>query len=142
MDELDGDVLGIRAPSAIAERDELAASSEPGRHRGGRTADRLRTFDEGQARFAAAGKGISNGAGCDWSGLRSANALHGCTPKPRAGENSIGHTDWTWPSCPLSEAKEVPRHGSNQTGPLARTYDGRSRRQRQRDGSNDRGIST
>jgi len=55
-------VLGIRAPSAIAKRDELAARTEPGRHVGGRGADRLGTLDQGQTGFAAAGKSIGNGA--------------------------------------------------------------------------------
>ena len=94
MDELDGDVLGIRAPSAIAERDELATRTEPGRHVGRRGADRLGTLDQGQTGFAAAGKGISNGA-CSCSGPRAADALHGCTPKPTRQENNIGHTAWT-----------------------------------------------
>ena len=62
MDELDGDVLGIRAPSAIAERDEPAARTEPGRHVSGRGGDRLGALDQGQTGFAAAGKGIGDGA--------------------------------------------------------------------------------
>src|SRR5262249_19336366 len=48
VDELDGDVLGIRAPTAIAERDEPATRTEPARHVGGRGADRLGTLDQGQ----------------------------------------------------------------------------------------------
>ena len=61
VNEFDGDVLGIRAPSAVAKRDQLAAFAEPGRHGGAGTSYRIGALHEGQASFATAGKGIGNG---------------------------------------------------------------------------------
>src|SRR5215831_19853903 len=68
-------------PSSVAECDELAAPTEPGRHGGRRAADRF-GIGRGQAAFAAAGKGLGNGAGSDWFGLRPDEAPHGCTLHP------------------------------------------------------------
>src|SRR6266498_523382 len=75
VDEVDGDVLGIRAPSAVAERDQLAASTEPGGHGGAGATHRIGTLHQRQASFATAGKGIGYGAGYDWSGLPSADTF-------------------------------------------------------------------
>ena len=91
VNEFDGDVLGIRAPSAVAERDQLAALAEPGRHGGAGTTDRIGALHEGQASFATAGKGIGYGPENDWSGPRGTDTSHGCTPKRRAQRRTIGH---------------------------------------------------
>jgi|SRR5215831_6666410 len=66
-------------PSIVAECDELAAPTERGRHGGRLAADRFGMLGQGQAAFAAAGKGLGNGAGSDWFGLRPDEAPHGCT---------------------------------------------------------------
>jgi hypothetical protein len=108
MNEFDGDVLGIRAPSAVAERDQLAAFAEPGRHGGTGTSYRVGALHEGQASFATAGKGIGNGPGNHWPELRATDTLHGCTPKRRAREE---------PSAARSRVAELLRATSKKGAP-------------------------
>ena len=91
VNEFDGDVLGIRAPSAVAERDQLAAFAEPGRHGGAGATYRVGALHEGQASVATAGKGIGYSARGDWPRLPFTDTLHGCPTSAAPEKNHRSH---------------------------------------------------